>query len=133
MANYAFQSLKSLDFRKMVISLDGPLSGEIVTRVKFDGISQGEGASKNFITRQIARLPIRFNVNIRAPFYRLITSFKAIYDPAYVKDPRELGLVDANGHAIVRPPTPAPAPATKPEDLSADEGPIQSPESENSP
>ena len=124
MANYAFQSLKDLNFKTMDITLGGPLTGEIVTKVKFDGISQGEHASKNFITRRLAKLPIRFNINITAPFYRLITSFRAIYDPAYIKDPRDLGLVDANGHAIDHPAAPA-SPATKPEDLPADEAHIQ--------
>jgi len=41
-------------------------------------------------------------VNIRAPFYQLITSLKAMYDPAAVKDPRTLGLVDAQGRAVRR-------------------------------
>ena len=124
MANFAFQSLKDLNFKSMDITLGGPLTGEIVTNVKFDGISQGEHASKNFLTRRIAKLPIRFNVNITAPFYRLITSFKAIYDPAYVKDPRDLGLVDANGKPIDHSAAPAAA-ATKPEDLPSDEAHIQ--------
>jgi hypothetical protein len=129
-ANYTFQSLKSLDFKKMEIDLDGPLTGEIVTKVRFDGIRQGEAASKNIITRQIAKLPIKFNVNIRAPFYRLITSFKMIYDPAYIKDPRDLGLVDQNGRAIPRIPPP---PAAKPKDLPSDEANIQHPASEKQP
>jgi len=129
-ANYAFQSLKSLDFNKMEIDLDGPLTGEIVTKVRFDGIRQGAAASKNIVTRQIAKLPIKFNINIRAPFYRLITSFKMIYDPAYIKDPRDLGLVDQNGRAIPRVPPP---PAAKPKDLPADEANIQHPASEKQP
>ena len=60
-----------------------------------------------------SKLPIQFNINIRAPFYSLITSLKAMYDPAFVKDPRDLGLIDAGGNAIPRP-APAPAPAPGP-------------------
>lgn len=99
-ANFAFDALKSLDYRQMRIAMDGALEGNIVTRVRFDGVKQGAGAKRNFVTRRFANLPLQFNVNIRAPFYQLITSFKSMYDPAYVKDPRALGLIDANGRAM---------------------------------
>jgi hypothetical protein len=132
MANFAFDALRSLDFTRMEINLDGSLTGEIVTKVRFDGIKQGEGAKRNLITKQIARLPIRFNVNIRAPFYKLITSVKQMYDPAYIADPRALGLLDAEGNPIPEPEL-TQIPAVKPEDLPPDEAPIQSPDSEDAP
>lgn len=100
MANFAFQSLRSLDYRSMQVTLDGSLEGEIVTKVSFEGIRQGKEAKRNLVTRAMARLPIRFNVNIRAPFYQLITSFKAMYDPTYVRDPRLIGLLGADGQAV---------------------------------
>ncbi len=100
MANYAFDMLRSLNYRQMSVDMNGPLTGEIVTRVRFDGVSQGEGARQNFLTRRIARLPIRFLVNVRAPFYSLISSVRAIYDPAAIKDPRDLGLLDAQGNVL---------------------------------
>lgn len=99
-ANFAFDALKSLDYRQMRIAMDGALEGNIVTRVRFDGVKQGEGAKRNFLTRRFANLPLQFNVNVRAPFYQLITSFKAMYDPAYVKDPRTLGLIDSAGRPV---------------------------------
>ncbi|BEV00671.1 YdbH domain-containing protein [Novosphingobium olei] len=102
MANYAFDQLKSLDYREMTIAMQGDLEGEIVTNVKFAGVKQGASVKRNFITRQLANLPIQFNVNIRAPFYQLITSVKAMYDPSFVKDPRTLGLVDEKGRAVSR-------------------------------
>lgn len=102
MANFAFDALKSLDYRTMTIAIEGDLEGEIVTNVKFGGVKQGAGTKRNFITKQVANLPIQFNVNIRAPFYQLITSVKAMYDPAFIKDPRTLGLVDAQGRPIQR-------------------------------
>ncbi|MFC4255459.1 hypothetical protein GRI97_08470 [Altererythrobacter xixiisoli] len=98
MANFAFDTLRSLDYRQMSIAMDGSLSGEIVTRVRFDGVRQGQGTRQNFITRRIANLPIRFDVNIRAPFYSLMTSIKALYDPAAIRDPREVGLLDSSGN-----------------------------------
>lgn len=100
MANFAFDALKSLDYTHMTIGMDGSLEGEIVTRVRFDGVKQGAGAKRNILTRAVADLPIQFNVNIRAPFYSLITSVKAMYDPAFIVDPRELGLVDAEGRPV---------------------------------
>ena len=100
MANFAFQSLRSLDYRQMRIGMDGELDGEIVTRVRIDGVTQGREARQNYFTRQIGKLPIRFNINVRAPFQRLLYSFRSLYDPAYVRDPRELGLVDKDGKPI---------------------------------
>ncbi len=110
MANFAFQSLRSLDFRKMQIGIEGDLDGEIVTRVRIDGVTQGLGAKQNYFTRQIGKLPIRFNINVRAPFQRLLHSFRSLYDPTYVRDPRELGLVDKDGKPIEQPAIPAPLP-----------------------
>jgi len=81
MANFAFQTLRSLDYRRMQVSLDGDLGGEIVTRVRFDGVTQGKGAKRNFVTRQLGNLPIQMNVNVKAPFFSLISSFRELYDP----------------------------------------------------
>ncbi len=105
MANFAFDALRSIDYRHMAIQLDGPLDGEIITRVAFDGISQGEGASRNFLTKRIAQLPIRFRLNIRAPFMQLVSSMRSLYDPEYIRDPRLMGIIDdpAAGQAPVPP------------------------------
>lgn len=99
MANFAFTALRSLDYKRMVVAMNGPLTGEIVTNVRFEGITQGEGATRNFLTRRIARLPIRFNVNIRSSFYDLFRDLRTSYDPAFGADPRTLGLVDSKGRA----------------------------------
>ena len=107
MANFAFQTLRSLDYQTMDIALNGNLEGEIVTNVRFSGVKQGAGAKQNILTRAVADLPIEMRVNVRAPFFQLITNFKAMYDPAFVKDPREIGLIDAQGRAVARP-VPAP-------------------------
>jgi hypothetical protein len=132
MANFAFDALKSLDYRQMSVAMDGSLTGEIVTRVRFDGVKQGAAAKRNFITRRFENLPIRFNLNITAPFYQLITSIKSMYDPASVRDPRELGLLTDDGRVlqrVVRPPPPEVTPA----DLIPDQPPVQTSESEKKP
>ncbi|WP_353227436.1 YdbH domain-containing protein [Novosphingobium sp.] len=100
MANYAFRMLRSIDYTGMTIGLEGNLAGEVITRVSFSGIRQGEGTTRNLITRQIAGLPIRFNVNVRAQFYAMLDSIRPLYDPKGVRDPRLIGLIDAQGHAI---------------------------------
>ena len=100
MANFAFDALKSLDYKVMTIGVDGDLAGEIVTKVRFDGVKQGQGTKKNFITREIARLPLQFNINVRAPFYSLISKAKSIYDPSLIQDPRAAGLLDERGQPI---------------------------------
>jgi hypothetical protein len=132
MANFAFDALKSLDYQQMSVAMDGNLTGEIVTRVRFDGVKQGAGAKRNFITKRFENLPLRFNINIRAPFYQLITSIKAMYDPASVRDPREVGLLNPDGSVRQRQVAP-PAPAIEPEDLIPDQPPVQTSESERKP
>ncbi len=131
-ANFAFDALRSLDYRQMTIGMEGALTGDIVTRVRFDGVSQGEGASRNVITRRLAQLPIQFRINIRAPFYRLISSLKSLYDPAAVRDPRSLGLLSDDGTRLLRREISGDEVEDEvaPDDLIPDEPSIQTEESE---
>ncbi|PKB24969.1 dicarboxylate transport [Novosphingobium kunmingense] len=119
MANFAFQALRSLDYKQMTIAMDGELEGDIVTRVRFDGVTQGTGARRNFITQRFANLPIQFNVNVRAPFQKLIGTFRSLYDTKALRDPRELGLIDKDGKPVsasVTNPAPAEDPLVQPSD-----------------
>ena len=130
-ANFAFDALRSLDYSQMQVVMEGPLTGEIVTRVRFDGVRQGDGAKSNFVTRQLADLPIQFRINIRAKFYKLMTSVKAMYDPSSVRDPRELGLLSDDGTRLRRSITGEEVePDIDPEDIIPDESSIQDEESE---
>ena len=81
MANFAFNALKSIKYRNLTMGMDGDIAGEIITEVKFDGLQQGDDASRNFITKQLARIPIQFNVRIQAPFMQMMSSAKAYYEP----------------------------------------------------
>lgn len=80
-ANLAFQALKSLRYRNLSIVMNGALAGEMVTEVKFAGISQGEGAKSNFLIRRLQKLPFVFNIRIKAPFRGLLDSALSFYDP----------------------------------------------------
>ncbi|GAA0480460.1 hypothetical protein GCM10009096_23090 [Parasphingorhabdus litoris] len=80
-ANFAFNALKSLKYEQLTIGMDGAIDGEIITEVKFAGLQQGDSASKNFFTKQIAKVPLEFNVRIQAPFMQLMSSAKAFYEP----------------------------------------------------
>ncbi len=109
MANFAFDALKSLDYHTMIIGMDGDLAGDVITTLKFDGIKQGKGTRQNFITRQVANLPLQFNVSVRAPFYRLVSSMNP-QPPAGVIAPHfpyPTLQVPAGG---VQPPASTPAP-----------------------
>ena len=102
MANFAFDALRSIDYERMTIAMNGSLTGEIVTNVRFDGVKQGEGTKRNIITRALANLPIQFRINVTAPFYQLISSFKSLRDPAAVRDPRDLGLLSDDGTRLIK-------------------------------
>ncbi len=93
-ANFAFGALRSLKYDDLTVVLNGDLDGEMVTDIRFGGVGQGEGATRNFLTNQVAKLPLIFNVKIRAPFRQLLTSAKGFYDPSL--------LIEQNLPALMR-------------------------------
>jgi len=99
MGNYAFQTLRSLDYNQMSIELNGSLAGEIITNFQIDGVRQGAGTSQNIVTRELAKLPIRFKINVRSDnFYTLALIVRGIFDPrvfASAVDTDALGLEGA--------------------------------------
>jgi hypothetical protein len=107
MGNYAFQALRSLDYRQMSVGLNGDLAGEIITNFDFDGVRQGEGTSRNFVTRRLAKLPIRFKVNVRSEnFHELATMVRSFWDIDFLGSPVDRGLLTTeNGRFVpARPP-----------------------------
>ena len=92
--NYAFDTLKSLRYRSLGITLNGPLAGEMVTEVRFAGISQGKGAKSNFLIRRLQRLPVVFNIRIKAPFRGLLDSTASFYDPKRLIERNLPGLIE---------------------------------------
>ncbi len=80
-ANYAFDMLKSIAYNRLEIIMNGQIDGEILTQIQFSGLQQGEGAQRNIVTRQLAKLPIQFNINISAPFMQLLGTLRGLNDP----------------------------------------------------
>ena len=98
--NTAFQALKSLRYRRLAIEMNGPIDGEMVTEVRFAGVTQGEGAKSNFLVRRLQRLPFVFNVKITAPFRQLIDSAASYYDPRRLIERNLPALIEEQNRAI---------------------------------
>lgn len=127
MGNYAFSALRSIDYRQMSVGLNGSLGGEIITNFDFDGVRQGAGTSQNLITRRLAKLPIRFKVNVRSEnFYELATMVRSFWDVGYLGSPVERGLLRTEEGRF------APANPARPT-LPSVIQPVQPPESESQP
>jgi hypothetical protein len=135
MANFAFQALRSLNYRRMEVDLDGDLAGEIITRFRIDGVRQGEDASRNFITERLARLPIRFIVNVRSEnFYELATMVRTFWDPEALPGAGDVLEREIGARGAPAEPQPEPPPGPNAADIPAtrrDEPAVQPPESEN--
>jgi hypothetical protein len=97
-ANLAFGALKSLRYRSLGIAMNGPLDGEMITDVRFAGISQGQGAKSNFLIGRLQRLPLVFNVRIKAPFRALLDGL----DPAHQAQLALPRLLDEERQAAVQ-------------------------------
>lgn len=83
MGKLAFGALKNLQYKCLVIHLDGALDGEFVTRVAINGVNRGtDEARKSFIARPFLGLPFIFNVRIEAPFRGLMNSAASLTDPS---------------------------------------------------
>lgn len=136
MGNYAFAALRSLDYRQMSVALDGALAGEIITSFNFDGVRQGEGASRNFITRQLAKVPIQFRINVRSQsFTQLAIIARGYSDPTAWGNPFDRGLLSVQNGRIMRGPRrEGPPVRVNPVTVKIDGGPtVQPSESEDKP
>ncbi|MGY6636320.1 MAG: intermembrane phospholipid transport protein YdbH family protein [Erythrobacter sp.] len=137
-SNYAFRALRSLDYREMGVVLDGSLTGEIISKFQFDGVRQGAGASRNFITRKLAQLPILFRVNVKSEsFYELSTVVRSFFDASLLGNPMDRGLLRVENGRFIPGDVPAPVPPLLPQNdppaLRRDETLVQPPESDTQP
>ena len=111
--DFAFQALKSLQYRSLRVTMNGPLAGEMITDVRFAGVSQGQGAKSNFLIRRLQRLPLVFNIRIKAPFRGLLDSAQGFYDPRRLIQRNLPRLIEEQSRAEqnrVQPPASDPVP-----------------------
>jgi len=82
MANTAFDALKDLRYRLMIVRLDGDLAGEFATRLTIEQLGLGgqTGAAK-ILRNAFRKVPFRFNISIKGPFRSLIQTAKSYRDP----------------------------------------------------
>src|ERR1044072_4508562 len=86
MGGLAFDALRDLRYRSMIIRLDGYLDGEFATRMTIQGVGLGNTSTQRFI-RSINSIPFNFNVTIKCPFRALIATAKSFRDPTQVIEP----------------------------------------------
>ena len=77
----AFDALRNLRFKSMVIRLDGYLDGEFATRLTIDQVALGDATKTQRFIKAINRIPFKFNVTIKGPFRALIATAKSFRDP----------------------------------------------------
>jgi hypothetical protein len=86
MGGLAFDALRDLKFKSMIIRLDGYLDGEFATRLTIQGVGLGSTSTQRFI-KSINRIPFNFNVTIKGPFRALIATAKSFRDPTDAIEP----------------------------------------------
>jgi hypothetical protein len=82
----AFDALRDLRFKSMVIRLDGYLDGEFATRMTIEGVGLGNTSTQRLI-KSLNKIPLTFNVTIKGPFRALIATAKSFRDPTQVIEP----------------------------------------------
>jgi hypothetical protein len=99
MGNIAFNALRDLRFKSMIIRLDGDLAGEFTSRLAIDGVGIGQtNQTQRIIRSLLAKIPLKLNVTISGPFRALIATAKSVSDPRQViKDVLPRPLEDVPG------------------------------------
>jgi hypothetical protein len=81
MGNIAFNALRDLRFKSMIIRLDGDLAGEFTSRLAIDGVGLGQTSTQKIIRSLLSKIPLKLNVTISGPFRALIATAKSFNDP----------------------------------------------------
>src|SRR5207342_3018258 len=84
MGNIAFNALRDLRFKTMIIRLDGDLAGEFTTRLVIEGVRLVQTSTQKFIRGMLSKIPLKMNVTISGPFRALVATAKSMADPRTV-------------------------------------------------
>jgi translocation and assembly module TamB len=88
MAQFAFDALRSLKYKRLSIDMDGAIDGDVITRISFAGVNQqplGVARAKLPIPVKVTGLdniPFIFNVKITAKFRQLFEMARSFNDPS---------------------------------------------------
>ncbi|MBV9932489.1 MAG: YdbH domain-containing protein [Alphaproteobacteria bacterium] len=88
----AFDALKALTYSRLVVDLNGALDGEFVAGIHLDGIARDpavatikggglKGMLANRALSQLAKIPFKFNIQVRGPFRAVIGTARSLDDP----------------------------------------------------
>lgn len=85
----AFNALELIRYSELRIEFDGAIDGEMVTNITFTGVSpnlarEGQGFIVGGFTRELADIPIRFDITMNAPFNQMLYSFRLLDDPGFL-------------------------------------------------
>lgn len=75
----AFDALRQLRYRQLQLKLNGDLDGELVTEILLEGTNENP-VKPGGSPVEMAGLPFRFNISIRAPFRRLLGTAASFND-----------------------------------------------------
>jgi hypothetical protein len=93
MARIAFDALRSFRYDDLSLTIDGDLSGEVVSSIRFSGVNAGQPVDLGPIAPvpgignvEVRGVPFLFNVSVTAPFRRLAETAATIIDPGSILD-----------------------------------------------
>jgi len=86
----AFDALKSLRYSRFEIDLNGSLEGEFLAGIQLDGLARtgpGPGGIIGSVLKEVGKIPLEFNIEIRGPFRALIATSRSFEDPSLLIQP----------------------------------------------
>jgi len=114
----AFDALRGFRYDSLALTLDGDISGDVLTQIDFSGENTGRPVDLGPIAPvpglgniSVVGVPFDFNVSIRAPFRRLAQTAASITDPGAILN---RARQDEDVEVEVDAQTPAPAPVDQP-------------------
>ncbi len=92
-AKIAFDALRSFRYDNLALTLDGDLSGDVISSIDFSGHNSGDAVDLGPIMSlpgvgrvTVRGVPFDFNVRVTAPFRRLAQTAASITDPGSLID-----------------------------------------------